>query len=170
MKKWLILIIILIPLLYAANYIRLANLPPRPIDYVAAIDYNTQHSHTQDKFIPENQNIDGLPIRISHEIPYMGTHYFLLNRIFAGDDLPKGYMEYKGEVVGVFYSDHEYPFYSRHLHKNLCLTEGLAPTTEFSYWQCFIKGYWFWPWNDYMLHYWFNYPNDPNSEWNGYLI
>lgn len=167
--KWLRLLYIPLILItiYALNFARLSLTPPKRINLLEGLAPSTEHTSNSTKtFIPE-KIID--PPWTSYqrfdEYTAIGGHHFYFVQWWKGFDpeRPAGYVTYKGRLVSYFWSgtkeDVERTGYHWHTHHNMCLMEGLAATTEYNWWECISKGYFF-MFGDgkWMLHYNVNAP------------
>lgn len=166
-------VVVVIHVLYILNYYRLAISFPRYQFSITEFEANTEHLVTgRSNFIPEKVEEPGLLIRITNEIPYMGTHWINIARYFDKFDpkKPDGVITWRGKVVAYqYYSDKPVGGYHWHKHTNMCGTEDLVIRYGWSLGECLAHGgipqlpYM----GKYMLHVWLiPNPAGVNDAWN----
>lgn len=179
----LLLALVVFHVIYILNYYRLAISYPRYEFSIEEFERNTNHCSSKNcegwegsrqEFKPNLQEIDkpGLLIRITNEIPYMGTHWINLARYFDAFDpkKPDGVITWRGKVVAYqYYSDKPVGGYHWHKHKDMCGTEDLVIKYGWSLGECLKEGgipqlpYM----GKYMLHVWVvPNPISVNDAWN----
>lgn len=177
--KYLLLIPAILLLLLAAyifNYYRLSITYPRfqfdAQEFERNLESSHSHHETGNEFDPKNVDVARTMIRVTSEIPEMGTHWLSIPRYFDGFDpkKPDGVLTWRGKVVAYqYYSPTPFGGYNWHRHTNMCGLENLVIRYGWSLAHCLSEGgipqLWFM--NQYMLHVWVDdNPMGVNALWN----
>lgn len=174
----LTIVFVVLQVLYILNYYRLSISYPRFEFSISEFEKNTEHCPNKSckgtEFKPNLVEINkpGLLIRVTDEIPYMGTHWINIIRYFDGFDpnRPDGIITWRGKIVAYqYYSDKPVGGYHWHKHEKMCGTENLVIKYGWSLGKCLKEGgipqlpYM----GKYMLHVWVvDNPAGINDAWN----